>query len=106
MYDESVMCVSLEKLIQAICADYGRRATVLEERCAPYNVLMEYRFLNYRVLAAAIEISGSRDASVFINDIGQGIGYANSAITSLTESVYKSRKREVKKNIARRLSLF
>lgn len=106
MYDESVMCKSLENLIKAMCADFGRRALVIEERSAPYNVIMEYRFLNYRILEAAIEVSGSRDAREYISDIGLGIGYANSALNVLSEHTYKTRKKEIKRNIARRLSLF
>lgn len=106
MYDESVMSSGLENLIKAMCADYERRALVIKERTAPYNVIMEYRFLNYRILDAAIEVSGTRDAVEYIRDIGRGTGYANSALNVICERVYKERKREVKRNIARRLSLF
>ena len=106
MYDESVMCLGLENLVKAMCADFERRALVIKERNAPYNVIMEYRFLNYRILNAAVEISGTRDAIEYIRDIGLGTGYANSALNVVCERVYKKRKSEVKRNIARRLSLF
>jgi pantoate kinase len=106
MYDAGVMSESLEGLICAICADYCRRADVISNKSAPYNVIMEYRYLNYRILNAAIEISGSRDAYEFIMDIGAGNGYAKSALTALSESNYKRKKAEVKQNIAKRLSLF
>ncbi len=106
MHDEPVMCKSLDDLIKAMCADFGRRALVIEQRTAPFNVIMEYRFMNYRILEAAIEVSGSRDAEEYIKDIGLGTGYAKSALNVLSEHVYKKRKREVKRNIARRLSLF
>ena len=106
MYDDAVMCDSLDGLIAAICADYCRRAEVIENKSAPYNVLMEYRYLNYRILSAAIEVLGSRDAYEFIKDIGSGRGYVKSRLCTLSESVYKRRKKEVKHNIAKRLSLF
>lgn len=105
MYDELLMSPELENLISALCADYSRRAEVIAHRTAPYNVIMEYRFLNYRIMNAAVEIAGSRDALFFINDIGHDIGYAASELWVLSEIHYKQRKREVKYNIARRLSL-
>lgn len=105
MYDELLMPTELETLIIALCADYLRRAEIISRRQAPYNVIMEYRFLNYRIMNAAVEIVGSRDALFFIYDIGNNIGYAASDLYALSESVYKMRKKEVRDNIARRLSL-
>ena len=105
MHDESVMPEGLEEVIKSLCADYTRRALVIECRSAPFNVIMEYRFLNYRMINAAIEVAGPRDARRFIKDIGESIGYSESELYLLSESVYKQRKAEVKNNIARRLSL-
>ena len=102
---ESLMPTELDNLIVALCADYLRRADIISRRDAPYNVIMEYRFLNYRIMNAAIEIAGSRDAILFVYDIGNNVGYASSDLYSLSEAVYKERKMEVKNNIARRLSL-
>ncbi len=95
----------LERVVVALCADYFRRAEVIRDRDAPYNVIMEYRFLNCRIMNAAIEAAGPRDAEGFINDIGMDIGYAKSSLWTLSERAYKQRKREVKLGIARRLSL-
>lgn len=105
MYDEALMPTELDALIIALCADYPRRAEVISSRNAPYNVIMEYRFLNYRIMNAAMEIAGSRDALYFIYDIGRNNGYTSSDLFILSETVYKERKKEVKENIARRLSL-
>lgn len=105
MPDELLMPPQLEALIIALCADFSRRAEVIFSRTAPYNVIMEYRFLNYRIMNAAIEVAGSRDAICFIKDIGNDIGYAQSDLWILSERCYKKRKKEVKDNIARRLSL-
>ncbi|MBO5908696.1 MAG: hypothetical protein J6Q67_02810 [Clostridia bacterium] len=106
MYDAEIMPKSLDRLIVCMCADYSRRQSVIENRTAPFTVIMEYRFLNYRMMNAALEIAGSRDALTFINDIGKNIGYAKTSLYALSESVYKERKEGVKVNIARRLSLF
>ena len=105
MYNEGLMPPELEVLISALCADYMRRAEIISRRGAPYNVIMEYRFLNYRIMNAAIEIAGTRDAIYFIKDIGNNIGYASSDLWALSEAVYKERKTGVKNNIAKRLSL-
>ena len=106
MYDAELMPKSLEKLIVCMCADYSRRQSVIENRTAPFNVIMEYRFLNYRIMNAALEVAGSRDALTFIHDIGKNVGYAKTSLSALSESVYKDRKEGVKISIARRLSLY
>lgn len=105
MHNELLMPSGLDGVITALCADYSRRAEVICNRTAPYNVIMEYRFLNYRIMNAAIEAAGPRDAAGFIRDIGMNIGYAQSDLWVLSEVAYKQRKKEVKDNIARRLSL-
>ena len=105
MYDEILMPSGLDAVIIALCADYSRRAEAIVSGSVPYNVIMEYRFLNYRIMNAAIEIAGTRDAALFIKDIGDNTGYAASELWVLSEKVYKCRKKEVKDNIARRLSL-
>ena len=104
MPNEILIPRTLDAVIIALCADYVRRAKAIEEGKIPFNVTMEYRFLNYRILNAAMEASGERDALKFVNEIGNRRGYVDSE-TYLSESVYKNRKREVKENIAKKLSL-
>ena len=105
MYDDIVMPSELDSIIIAYCADYTRRDAVISKKNAPYNVIMEYRFLNYRIMNAAVEIAGTRDAIFMIKDIGENGGYAKSNLCVLSESVYKERKRVLKIHIAKRLSL-
>ena len=105
MYDEGLIPEGVASIVSALCADYYRRAEVIAFKKAPYNVIMEYRFLNYRMVNAAAEIAGMRDAERFIYDIGNNVGYATSELYALSEKVYKSRKSDVRLNIARRLSL-
>ena len=92
------------KLIEALCADFERRERVVKNRMASYRVIMTYRFLNYRMLEAAVEVAGTRDALMFIKEIGDGTGYAKS-VTTLSEVTYKQRKHNVKLAIERKLSL-
>ena len=104
MYNEILMPKTLDALVVALCADYSRRAEAIDLRELPFNVIMEYRFLNYRIITAAMEIAGERDALTFVSEIGGRHGYVNSG-TYLSESVYKTRKKEIKQNIAKKLSL-
>lgn len=105
MHNERVINREIDCIVTALCADYRRRAEVISQRSAPYNVIMEYRFLNYRILSAAVEVVGSRDALCFIEEIGNRTGYCSSNQILLSERSYKRRKREVRLNIAKRLSL-
>lgn len=105
MYDEKVMPKAVDRLVVALCADYFRRKRLIERGGAPYTVIMECRYLNYRIFDAAFQIVGG-NAEPFIRDIGEGVGYASSSITGLSESTYKKWKGEVKRSIAKRLSLF
>ncbi len=104
MLNEILIPKTLDAVIIALCADYARRALEIEKRDIPFNVTMEYRFLNYRIINAAMEVAGERDALTFVSEIGSKIGYTASS-TYLSETVYKNRKREVKENIAKKLSL-
>ena len=107
MHDvDKKMSKTTEGLVVALCADFGRRKRLIERKSAPYSVIMECRFLNYRMLDAAIQVAGERDAEIFIRDIGEGKGYASTDLYILSERVYKDRKAEVKIGIAKRLLLF
>ena len=104
MRNEIVIPHTLSAVIVALCADYQRRSVVIEKKNAPFNVIMEYRFLNYRMINAAMEIAGEKDAMAFITEIGKKTGHTRTD-TFMSEALYKDRKREVKANIARKLSL-
>jgi hypothetical protein len=106
MYDEKLMPRDTDKLVVALCADYFRRKRMIDRRLAPYNVIMECRYLNYRILDAACSIVGVENAEKIIREIGERKGYADSKVEGMSELTYKRKKKEVKRAIARRLSLF
>ncbi len=95
---------TLDSLVVALCADYFRRQDAIEGHASSRRVDMEYRYLNFLMLDAAAEIAGEMEATTFIEEIGQRIGYASSSIY-LSENAYKVRKQEVKLGIARKLHL-
>ena len=95
----------LDRLVVALCADYARRKSAIYEKRMGRRVLMEYAYMNSRLLEGAGEVSGGALAEVFIKEIGDGTGYAMSAVPGMTEGTYKSYKKQIKSNIARKLFL-
>ena len=96
---------SLEGLIVALCADFDRRRAAIEEKALPKRVLMEYKYLNLRILEGAMEAVGIKDAKLFIDDIGARRGYAKTALEGISEPKYKIKKARAKMSIAKKLSL-
>ena len=96
---------SVEEIVIAHCLDYKRRKEELVLRRLPRRVLMEYAYLNSKMLTAAGEITGGAMAEEFIYDIGLARGYAKSSIEAVSEAVYKRYKREIKAAIAKKLNL-
>ena len=96
---------SVDKLVGALCADFDRREGVILSRGATLRVQVECRYLNHKIMEAAIEVVGEYLAPVYIKEIGDKTGYAKSAVECISESSYKIAKREIKSTIARRLHL-
>ena len=95
---------TLDYLIIAICRDFRTRQRAIEGKKFKRRTLMEYEYLNRRLVEAASEIVGD-DYEIYIDEIGNKVGYAYSEIDDISETEYKQRKREVKISIARRLHL-
>ena len=98
-YSETLDC-----LIVAICRDFCTRSRALSEKMYKRRTLMEYEYLNRRLIDATSEIVGT-DYEIYINEIGNRIGYAYSQIDGISETEYKTRKKQVKVNIAKKLHL-
>ena len=64
--DIGVLPRDVDTAVRALCADYSRRSEVIKDRSASYRVIMEYRYLNYRIYTAACEAVGEDDALGFI----------------------------------------
>ncbi len=96
---------SLDKIIVGLCLDLERREGAIVNSFCTGRTEVEYKYYNYKILEGAAEIVGPLDARAMIYEIGHRIGYVNSEIGCLSESIYKSRKLETKINIARKLHL-
>jgi hypothetical protein len=101
----SLMEKSLQEVVIALCADFERRQQAIKEKALPARVLLEYKYLNLRIIEGAMEVAGINNARIFIDDIGARRGYAHSSIEGLSEVSYKRIKAEVKRNIAGKLAL-
>ena len=95
---------TLDKLVIAFCKDYFFRKEAIESGAASKRTRMEYEYINGRIASAAREIVGD-DFEIYINEIGNALGYAKSNVPYISESGYKSYKRAVKINIAKKLHL-
>ena len=97
---------TLDALLCALCADFDRRRIAIEEGRLSRRVLFEYRYLNDRILGAALSVSGRYDnALTFVREIGARTGYAGSAIEGISEITYKRYKTEIRRRILEELSL-
>ena len=95
---------TLDFLIVAFCRDFETRERSIKEKSCQRRTLMEYEYINHRIYDAACEIVGG-DGEIYIQEIGEKTGYAYSKVAGVSEPTYKTRKKEVKLNIAKKLHL-
>ena len=96
---------SLKLLIRAQCLDYFRREEELEKADLPRRVRMEYAYLDSKIEEAVRSVVGDKLCLVFIEEIGEGVGYAKSKVYCYSERIYKEKKRECVRRIAKKLYL-
>ena len=96
---------TLDGLVVALCRDYERRRVAIEKGNFGKRTLMEYRYINFKMLDAAAEIVGLHQAESFISEIGERRGYAKCENPYMSEAAYKRCKAEIKRNIAVKLYL-
>ena len=92
-------------LVEALCADFGRRERMREDRSVPLRVRVECRYINARLLEAVRSLTvDEAEACLFLREIGERRGYAHSD-SPLSESAYKRRKAEIRTAILKTLHL-
>ena len=97
---------TLDALVCALCADFDRRRIAIGEGRLSRRVLLEYRYLNDRILAAALSVVGHCDlALTFVREIGTRTGYAKSALEEVSEITYKRYKHAIRHRILEELAL-
>ncbi len=96
---------AVKRTVVALCADFERRRELIEGRLLSRRTELEFRYLNYKIAEAAIEVVGEANAKIYIEEIGGRIGYAKSKLLCISESTYKRKKSEIILNIAKKLHL-
>ena len=96
---------SLDVLITALCRDFPRRARAISEGMSKKRTLTEFRYLNFKIFEAAVGVVDENLVMLYIKEIGENIGYAKSEIPGLSEIAYKSYKKLIKEEIAKKLHL-
>ena len=97
--------LSLDLLVTALCLDYTRRAGLIEGKLCSRRTDTELRYYNFKIYDASAEVVGDRFAEIFIRDIGERRGYASTELSFFSEGSYKSYKKLIKENIAKKLHL-
>ena len=96
---------SLDCLVIALCRDYERRERAIREGIATRRTLVEFRYYNFKIVEATCEVVSENEAMIYIKEIGENIGYANSRIPGISEVAYKKFKKLIRENIAKKLHL-
>lgn len=102
---KSALPDSLDGLVVSLCLDYKRRECSVKSGGLTGRTVMEYKYINHKILEGAGEIAGEELARTFIDEIGSRTGFAYSKTDCLSESTYKLMKQAVKLNIAKKLHL-
>ena len=83
--------VTLDKVVIALCQDYGRRAELISSHNASRRVDIECRYMNFKIFDAVGEISGvEKHIPIYIEEIGSSIGYAQSRLSFLSDRMMAS----------------
>ena len=96
---------SLDVLVTALCRDFSRRDEAIKSGNAERRTLIEFRYLNLKILEATRDLVEDRYVMLYIKEIGENIGYANSEVEGFSEVAYKNFKKSIKENIAKKLHL-
>ena len=95
----------LDTLLAGLCMDFFRREEALRAGTASFRVRMEYEYLNVRIFEAACEeCHDGEEARLYIEEIGEKIGYASSR-AACSETTYKQKKQRIRRNILKKLHL-
>lgn len=95
---------TLDLIVIAFCKDYMYRKEAIADEKVSKRTRMEFEYINGRIADAAREVVGD-NFEIYIKEIGAATGYAKSGIHDVCECTYKTYKKEVKVNIAKKLHL-
>ncbi len=97
--------LSVNRVVVAICGDYDRRKREIEKKKIDEQTLSHYRRLNNLIDEAITEECEVGIRNTMREDIGNGVGHRRTQLYYISAGTYKTRKRNTKYRIAKKLNL-
>ena len=102
---EKMLPLQINRVVVALCGDYERRQKEIEKKTADEKTIEQYRFLNEVIDSALEEECEEGIRKKLREDIGNGIGHRRTQLYYMAAGTYKTRKRNCKYRIAKKLNL-
>jgi hypothetical protein len=103
--NNNILPMSVNRIVVALCGDYDRRKREIEKNKIDTETLAYYRRLNAAIDEALYEECEEGIRNTMRSDIGNGVGHRRTQLYYMAAGTYKSRKRNSKYRIAKRLNL-
>ena len=103
--NNNILPMSVNRIVVALCGDYDRRKKEIEKNKIDTETLAYYRRLNAAIDEALYEECEEGIRNTMRSDIGNGVGHRRTQLYYMAAGTYKSRKRNSKYRIAKRLNL-
>ena len=103
--NNNILPMSVNRIVVALCGDYDRRKREIEKNKIDTETLAYYRRLNAAIDEALYEECEEGIRSTMRSDIGNGVGHRRTQLYYMAPGTYKTRKRNSKYRIAKRLNL-
>lgn len=97
--------LSVNRVVVAICGDYDRRKREIEKNKIDAETLLHYKQLNDAIDEAINEECEVGIRNTMRSDIGNGVGHRRTQLYYMAAGTYKTRKRNSKYKIAKKLNL-
>lgn len=103
--NNNILPISVNRIVVALCGDYDRRKREIEKNKIDTETLAYYRRLNAAIDEALYEECEEGIRNTMRSDIGNGVGHRRTQLYYMAAGTYKTRKRNSKYRIAKRLNL-
>ena len=101
----TILPLSVNRVVVALCGDYDRRKKEIEKNRIDKETLSHYKELNDLIDEAINEECEKGIQNTMRSDIGNGVGHRRTQLYYMAAGTYKTRKRNSKYRIAKKLNL-
>ena len=101
----TILPLSVNRVVVALCGDYDRRKKEIEKNRIDKETLSHYKELNDLIDEAINEECEKGIQNTMRSDIGNGVGHRRTQLYYMAAGTYKTRKRNSKYKIAKKLNL-